>query len=158
MEVRWSKNRHSYIKYKLRNKAENLTYEDDLLKNWDAIDYIITIFLELAVSHHCVLNPISLLIVDRNDHGVVILDGLAKFKRAQLCHVEGELALGNLLIHALVDHKVSRMHIFIGRVEHLWSVIRILLFGAARVDPDVSVAKCIIFECHFKLVALSNSL
>ena len=43
-------------------------------------------------------------------------------------------------------------------VEHLWSVVRVLLFSDAHVDSDVSVAQRIVFECDVKFMVLAHSL
>ena len=38
------------------------------------------------------------------------------------------------------------------RVEHLWGIVRVLLFSDAHVDSDVSVAQRIVFECDVKFM------
>ena len=44
------------------------------------------------------------------------------------------------------------------RVEHLWGVVRVLLFSDAHVDSDVSVAQRIVFECDVKFMVLAHPL
>ena len=44
------------------------------------------------------------------------------------------------------------------RIEHLWGVVRVLLFSDAHVDSDVSVAQRIVFECDVKFMVLAHPL
>ena len=44
------------------------------------------------------------------------------------------------------------------RVEHLWGIVRVLLFSDAHVDSDVSVAQRIVFECDVKFMVLAHPL
>lgn len=46
----------------------------------------------------------------------------------------------------------------VGRVKHLWRVVRIFLLGDAHVDADVRIAERIVFERDVQLVVLSQPL
>lgn len=44
----------------------------------------------------------------------------------------------------------------VGRVKHLWRVVRIFLLGDAHVDADVRIAERIVFERDVQLVVLGQ--
>ena len=46
----------------------------------------------------------------------------------------------------------------IGRVEHLWCVVRILLLSHAHVDSNVSIAKSVILESDLELILVGDPL
>ena len=54
--------------------------EGDLLRHVDPVDVLVTILGEGAIGHHGVLGPV-VLIVDRDDHRMVVLDALAELER-----------------------------------------------------------------------------
>ena len=55
------------------NEKVSVSYQSDLFAHMNAIDVLVSILGECAVGHHCVLNAI-VSIIDRDDHGVVVLD------------------------------------------------------------------------------------
>lgn len=126
------------------------TYKSDLLDNMNAIDVLITIFSEGAVGHHSILGPV-VLIVDRNDHWIVIFDWLGQLECHKIIYIELDLARLNLLVTARFNAKVLDVILTIGRVEHLWSIVWIFLLSDTHVDSNVSITKRIILEGHVKL-------
>ena len=54
-------------------KNVSVSYQGDLFADMDTIDVLISILSECAVGHHCVLNA-TVSVIDRDDHGVVVLD------------------------------------------------------------------------------------
>ena len=128
------------------------TYEGDLLGDVDSVDVLIAILRERAVSHHGILSA-CILIVNRDDHRVVVLDGLAQLEGRQVVRIKLNLSRLDLLIYTRVHRQVLDVVLTIGRIEHLWCIVRVFLFSNAHVDADVSVAKRVILEGDFEFVA-----
>ena len=76
--------------------------EDDLFVNVASINVLISISLEDHVTQHGVLLAL-VLVVDRDNHGVVVLDRLGQFKSSQVAHVESDHSFRDLLTLSLRD-------------------------------------------------------
>ena len=125
------------------------------LSQW--IDVLTTILSERAVRHHGEL-PALITVVDGDDHGEVVLDGFAQLERCQVIDVELDGALGHFLIQAGPNTHIVDVVLPIGRIEHLWCIIRVLLLRYAHVDADMRVADCIVLEGQHQLVIFVNVL
>ena len=69
-----------------------------MLRDVHSVDVLVTVLGERAVGHHGVLGT-CILVVDRDDHWVVVLDTLAKLKGGQVVRIKLDLALLDLLIN-----------------------------------------------------------
>ena len=65
----------------------------------DTVDLLVTALGEIAVGHHGVLGTV-VLIVDRDNHGVVILDALGELECDQVVDIKLDLSWLNLLFEA----------------------------------------------------------
>lgn len=109
-----------------------------MLDYMNAIDVLVTIFSEGAVGHHSILGPI-VLIVDRDDHGIVILDRLGQLECYKIIYIELNLAWLDLLVTTAGHAQVLDIILTIRRIEHLWSIVWVFLLSDTHVDSDVSI-------------------
>ena len=116
----------------------------------DSIDCTWTIFGKIAVSHHGLLCA-SVLIIDWNDHRIVVLDWFGEFKRNHVVQVKQNLSILDLLIDAFAYRHVLNVILSVGSVEHFGCIICILFLGNAGVDANVSIALSIKFKLYLKL-------
>ena len=65
----------------------------------DTVDLLVTALGKVAVSHHRVLGTV-VLIVDRDNHGVVVLDALGELESDQVVDIKLDLSWLNLLFEA----------------------------------------------------------
>ena len=121
----------------------------------DTVDCLVSILLERAVCHHSILGSV-ICVVDRDDHWVVVLNRLAKFKSRKVVGIEEDLSFLNLLVGASAYLQVCNVILTVRRVEHLRRVVRVLFLCDAHVDTDVSVAQGIVLECNIQLVVCIN--
>jgi hypothetical protein len=131
--------------------------QGDLLRDVHSVDVLLAVLRERAVGHHGILST-CILVVDRDDHWVVVLDTLAKFEGGQVVRIELDLAQLDLLVDPRVHWQVLDVILAIRRVEHLRRIIRVLLLRDAHVDADVRVAERIILESDLEFVAFWNFL
>ena len=73
------------------------TYKGDLFDHMDPIDILLTISSERAVRHHSILGTI-VLVIDRDNHGVVVLDRLVQLKCSQIVDIKLDLTFFNRLV------------------------------------------------------------
>jgi len=71
--------------------------QGDLLRDVHSVDVLLAVLRERAVGHHGILST-CILVVDRDDHWVVVLDTLAKFEGGQVVRIELDLAQLDLLV------------------------------------------------------------
>ena len=122
-----------------------MTYQSDLLDDVDAIDVLITILGEGTVCHHGVLGA-RILVIHRDDHRIVVLDTLRKFKGCQVVDIECDLACLYFLADTGPHTDIVDVVFAVRRVEHLWGIVRVLLLSDAKVDANVGIAQSVILE------------
>ena len=145
-----------YIKEKVSAKRVG-TYESDLFGDVDSVDVLITVLRERAVRHHGVLGA-SVLIINRDNHRVVVLDGLAELEGRQIVRIKLDRSALDQLITSSVHLQVLDVVFAVRSVEHLGRVVGVLLFSYTHVDTDVRVAQSIILEGYVEFVAFSDFL
>ena len=123
----------------------------------DTVDILVAVPLECAVSHHGVL-CLTVSVIHRDNHRVVVLDRFAEFKRRQVVDVELNRPRVDLLIDTRLHGHIEDVIITIRRVKHFWCVVRVLLLGYTHVDANVSIAKRVIFERDVQFLIISHSL
>ena len=77
---------------------------------------------------------------------MVIFYSLGQLERCQIIQVKLYLAKLYFLIHSCCHAYLLDVVVSIGGVEHLRSIIWILLLSDACVYSDMSIAKCVYFE------------
>ena len=123
----------------------------------DSVDVLVAILGKGAVSHHGVLSAI-ILIVNRNDHRMVVLNALAELECCQVVRIKLNLTVLDFLINAAMHRQVLDVVFAIRCVEHLGRIVRILLFRDAHIDSDMSIAESVILEFDLEFVAISYPL
>ena len=122
-----------------------VTYESNLFDDVDTVDVLATVLREGAVSHHGVLGT-RVLIVNANDHRVVVLDALGELEGGEVVDVEGNLSFGDNLVNASSHTDVVDVVLTVGSVEHLRCVVRVLFLSDTKVDTDVGLTEGVVFE------------
>ena len=146
--------RHAIDGLEFEGKAVD---ECDLFDDVDTVDILISVLLERAIGHHGVLS-LTVGVVHRNDHGVVILDGLRELKCGKVVDVELDLTRLNLLVTTGMHSHVEDVVVAVGRIEHFRSIVWVLFLGHAHIDTDVGIAQCIIFERDVQFLIITHSL
>ena len=121
----------------------------------DTIDLFIAALGEIAVGHHSVLGTV-VLIVDRDNHGVVVLDALGELESDQIVDIKLDLSWLNLLFEAGIHCQVLDIILPVGCVEHLRGIVRVFLFSDTHVDANMSVAESIVFESDIEFLILCH--
>ena len=145
---------HTVDRLEFEGKAVD---EGDLLDYMDTVDILVAVPLECAIGHHGVLG-LTVSVIHRDDHRVVVLNRFSQFKCRQVVDVELNLAWIDLLIDTRLHGHIEDVIITIGRVKHFWCVVRVLLLGYTHVDADVGIAKRVIFERDVQFLIISHSL
>ena len=122
-----------------------VTYQCDLFDNMNTVDVLITILGEGAVGHHGVLGAL-VLIVNTDDHRVVVFDALCELKGSQIVDIESNLTLRHSLVDTGTHSHVMDVVLTVGCVEHLWSVVGVLLFSDTEVDTDMGITESVVLE------------
>ena len=123
----------------------------------DSVDVLVATLLEGAVGHHGVLAPI-VLVIDRNDHRVVIFDRFGQLEGRQVIQIKHDCIVWDLLACSRAHRQVVDVVFPVRCVEHLWRIVRVFLFSDAHVDSNVSITERIILESHLKLVVFRHFL
>ena len=123
----------------------------------DTVDILLAVPLESAVGHHGVL-VLTVSVIHRDDHRVVVLDRFAEFKCRQVVDIELNRPRIDLLIDTRLHGHIEDVIITIGRVKHFWCVVRVLLLRHTHVNADVGIAKRVIFERDVQFLIISHSL
>lgn len=116
----------------------------------DAIDQTSSILLEGTIGHHSLLAT-TILIVDRDDQWIIVLNRLCKFKCSHVIHIKENLTLRDFLIDTWFYSDILNIILSVGRIEHLWCIVSILFLCHACVNTNVCVAKSVILESDFEL-------
>ena len=125
-----------------RAKSESYrrgTYKSNLFDDVDTVDVLASVLGEGAVGHHGVLGA-CILVVDANDHRVIVLDALGELEGSEVVDVEGDLSLGDFLVAAGSNTHVVNVVLTVWCVEHLWGVVWVLLLGNTKVHTDMGLA------------------
>ena len=120
-------------------------YKNDLPFYVSPVNSTIAIFGKCRVAHHSVL-LLSIRVVHRYNEWMVIFYSLGQLERCQIIQVKLYLAKLYFLIHSCCHAYLLDVVVSIGGVEHLRSIIWILLLSDACVYSDMSIAKCVYFE------------
>lgn len=145
---------HTVDRLEFEGKAVD---EGNLLDYMDTVDILVSIPLECAVGHHGVLG-LTVSVIHRDDHGVVVLDRFAEFKRRQVVDVELNRPRVDLLIDTRLHGHIEDVIITIRRVKHFWCVVRVLLLRDTHVNADMGIAKRVIFERDVQFLIIGHSL
>ena len=115
------------------------TYKSNLFDDVDTVDVLASVLGEGAVGHHGVLGT-CVLVVDTNDHRVIVLDALGELEGSEVVDVEGDLSLGDFLVAAGANTHIVNVVLTVRCVEHLWGVVWVLFLGNTKVHTDMSLA------------------